>query len=135
MFCPNCRSEFRAGIETCPDCNVPLVASLPTESHDQAAWVEVAETADPSLVPVLRSALEAAGIPCVFEGEEAVGIFPLGLNDTHFSQSGIAARLMVPADRLAEARDVLDTAATSQGVADNDASAAPESASDPNDRG
>ncbi len=130
MFCPNCRSEFRAGITTCPDCNVPLVDALPVERHDQAAWVEVAETADPSLLPVLRSVLEGAGIPCTFEGEEAVGIFPLGLNDTHFAQSGIAARLLVPADRLAEARELLDTAATSQGMAENDAGAAPEPSED-----
>jgi hypothetical protein len=130
MFCPNCRSEFRSGITTCPDCNVPLVDSLPEQRHDQAAWVEVAETADPSLVPVLRSALEGAGIPCLLDGEEAVGIFPLGLNDTHFAQSGIAARLMVPADRLAEARELLSTAASSQGVAENDASAPPEASDD-----
>jgi len=66
----------------------------------------------------------------VLDGEEAVGIFPLGLNDTHFAQSGIAARLMVPADRVAEARELLDTAASSQGMAENDASAPPESDDD-----
>lgn len=121
MYCPNCRSEFRSGVPRCPDCDVPLVAALPVERHDQAAWVEAMETADPALLPVLRSALEAAGIPCAVAGEEAVGIFPLGLNDTHFAQSGIAARLLVPPDRLAEARELLSTTATTQEPTANDA--------------
>ena len=109
MICPNCRSEFREGIERCPDCDVPLVKSLAEESHDQAPWVEVMETADPSLIPVLRSVLEGAGIPCAIEGEEAVGIFPVGMGDTHFAQSGIGAQVMVPADRADEALALLES--------------------------
>lgn len=114
MICPNCRSEFRAGFDRCPDCDVPLVASLPAERHDQPAWVEVMETADPGLLPLLRSVLESAGIPCTVEGEESVGIFPLGLGDTHFAQSGIAAKVLVPADRAAEARALLESTASPQ---------------------
>lgn len=114
MICPNCRSEFREGIDRCPDCDVPLVASLPAERHDQAAWVEVMETADPGLLPLLRSVLESAGIPCTIEGEESVGMFPLGLGDTHFAQSGIAARVLVPAERADEARALLESTASPQ---------------------
>ena len=29
MFCPQCRSEYRAGFTTCAHCHVPLVAELP----------------------------------------------------------------------------------------------------------
>ncbi|MEO8505319.1 MAG: DUF2007 domain-containing protein [Acidobacteriota bacterium] len=109
MICPNCRSEFREGIERCPDCDLPLVKSLPVERHDQAPWVEIMETADPSLIPVLRSVLEGAGIPCAIEGEEAVGIFPVGIGDTHLAQSGIGARVKVPADRADEALALLES--------------------------
>jgi hypothetical protein len=28
MFCPKCRSEFRAGVKTCANCEVPLVEEL-----------------------------------------------------------------------------------------------------------
>ena len=116
MVCPECRSEFTAGTERCPDCGVALVETLPPANPDQPAWIEVIETADPSLLPVLESALDAAGIPCTVAGEEAVGIFPLGLNDTHFAQSGIAARLLVPREREAEAREILATTANAEGL-------------------
>lgn len=38
-FCPNCRNEFRAGVNRCPDCETDLVPALPEEKdHD---FVEV----------------------------------------------------------------------------------------------
>lgn len=98
----------------CPDCNVPLVGAVPAERHDQTEWLEAIETADPGLLPVLESVLAAAGIPCMVAGEEAVGVLPLGLPDTRFAQSGIAARLLVPADRLKEARKLLATTASTE---------------------
>ena len=35
-FCPNCEAEYRAGITTCPDCNIELVPALTPENkvHD-----------------------------------------------------------------------------------------------------
>lgn len=45
-FCPECKYEYRAGIEKCPDCRKPLVESLdaPTEKQEQASdarYIEV----------------------------------------------------------------------------------------------
>jgi hypothetical protein len=34
MFCPNCRTEYRAGFTKCADCDVDLVATLPAEDAD-----------------------------------------------------------------------------------------------------
>jgi hypothetical protein len=31
MYCPKCRTEFRKGFDTCLDCEIPLVAELPSE--------------------------------------------------------------------------------------------------------
>jgi hypothetical protein len=37
-FCPNCEAEYRAGITTCPDCNLELVSELTPETrvHDKS---------------------------------------------------------------------------------------------------
>jgi putative signal transducing protein len=36
-FCPECEAEYKAGITTCPDCNVELVGALTpaTRVHDK----------------------------------------------------------------------------------------------------
>lgn len=35
MFCPNCRAEYRDGFVRCADCEVELIADLPTsDPHD-----------------------------------------------------------------------------------------------------
>ncbi len=35
-WCPNCRNEYREGIETCADCGVALVDQLPEEENKEA---------------------------------------------------------------------------------------------------
>ena len=53
----------------------------------------------------LRSALEAAGIPVVLRFEAAARYYPVTVDGLG------AVRIMVPADRLEEARMILDTPA------------------------
>lgn len=42
-YCPRCRYELEENIETCPDCNVDLVAELLPipEEYEDAEWVEL----------------------------------------------------------------------------------------------
>jgi len=40
--------------------------------------VEVFRTSDPALAPVIRSLFAASGIPFEIEGEETMGLFPIG---------------------------------------------------------
>lgn len=118
MICPNCRSEFREGFTRCPDCDVELVARLPADARPGKGedWVEVIDTADVSLLPILRSALDGAGIPFVVEGDEGLGLWPLSLHETAFGvKHGLAARIFVPADRAAEAHELLASGATPEG--------------------
>jgi len=72
---------------------------------DRDAYVPVWSTTDSFLLPVIRSALDAAGIPHVVQGEEAHRLFPLGA--VGGSQSsfrlGLAATILVPPDREEEA--------------------------------
>ena len=71
--------------------------------------VEVFETADPTLLPVLRSALEAAGIPFYTEGEESFGLLPLSGGFVS-NEDPMAVEIHVPADRAEEARALISTA-------------------------
>jgi Putative prokaryotic signal transducing protein len=96
MFCPNCRSEYRAGFTRCSDCDVALVAELPAEEKPEFVdLVEVLSTADVGQISLIESILEAEEIPYLPQGEN----FNLGRN--------IAVRFLVPRDYLAQAKEVL----------------------------
>lgn len=80
MICPNCRAEYRDGFTVCVDCEIPLVAQLPTPnlSPDTNAPVQADATDyqphedpycafwhgnDARLHAELCSVLDEAGIP------------------------------------------------------------------------
>jgi len=83
--------------------------------------------ADAATLPVLRSALDAAGIPYIVDGEGVVGILPLGDVTEDEEHRGFGIVLHVPADRAEEARALLAGDATLTG--DDD----PETPVDPGD--
>lgn len=75
MFCPQCRSEYPAGVTRCAECDVDLVAELPpAPSHETegADLVPVLVTSDESRLAVAKSLLAAEGLPYVAEGEEGL---------------------------------------------------------------
>lgn len=106
MYCPKCRSEYREGIYTCADCGVSLVDALPLASD--AELVQVFNTTDPALFPIVKSVLDAAGIPYLVQGEEHLGLFPLGLFGAAVSKRALGAIIRVPADRADETRELLN---------------------------
>jgi hypothetical protein len=106
VYCPECRSEYRDGIYTCADCGVSLVEAPPTESDDEL--VTIFNTTDPALFPIIKSVLDAAGIPYVVQGEEHLGLFPLGLFGAAVSKRALGAIIRVPADRADETRELLN---------------------------
>jgi Putative prokaryotic signal transducing protein len=96
MFCPNCRSEYRAGFDRCKDCDVGLLTELPAEEKAEFVdLVEVLSIADPGQIALVKSLLEAEEIPYLPQGEN----FNLGRN--------IAIRFLVPRDYLIQAREIL----------------------------
>ena len=105
-FCPECRTEYRAGFDRCSDCGAALVEVLPAERHAAAPYQLLLSTADPDLLPVVTSALDGAGIPWIADGAEAAALLPLGVG--RGSSHGVAAEIHVPADRLEEARALLE---------------------------
>lgn len=87
-------------------------------SRSEADLVAVFETDNPALVPVARSALEAAGVPFTVQGEAAFGLLPIAGIGGPFAEHGLAVRFLVPGDRAAEARAVLAETAVAAGEPD-----------------
>ena len=98
MYCPKCNAEYREGVRRCADCGVALVERLPEADERQSVdFEEILATYNPGDVAVVKSILVNAGIPYFFHGENFMHVRPLIE----------PARLMVPKDRVAEARSLL----------------------------
>ncbi|MFQ5890807.1 MAG: DUF2007 domain-containing protein [Gemmatimonadota bacterium] len=111
MFCPSCGTEYRPGFDRCADCDVPLTEKAPPEpSHEGTDLVELTSTTDVGFLPLVKSVLDAAGIPYVVQGEEALGLLPVGAYSGREGPRPLRASILVPGDRLEEARSLLDSA-------------------------
>lgn len=111
MYCPNCGAEYRQGVETCADCDVALVHEPPDaseEDHQAPDYVEVFETSDVDLIPVIKSLLDGAEIPYLTRGEGLMDLFPSQLGGIYHSTAQVKFR--VPAERAAEAQKLLEEA-------------------------
>ena len=103
MYCPECRAEFRDEIAVCPDCEISLVAELPEEADlSEDELVLVMETADVAVLPVVKSLLRAAGVPFIVQGDEAMGVLPvgrIGLGGLTSKGHGLSAGILVTCRR------------------------------------
>ena len=73
--------------------------------------VRVFETDDVTLVPILKSILEEAGIPYYVQGDEGIGLFPVGSYGTHSEHHGLMTVIFhVQAPHEEEARQLLHSA-------------------------
>jgi hypothetical protein len=71
--------------------------------------IAVMRTSDSNLMPVLKSVLDAAGIPYVVQGDEAMGLLPLGPFGGGVFSRVLGASILVPADRAEEARALIES--------------------------
>ena len=69
--------------------------------------VPVLKTTDPALLSVLKTVLEAAGVPFVIQGEAGVGLFPLGPAGEKVTNRMTGTTILVPRSREEEARALL----------------------------
>jgi hypothetical protein len=116
MICPECRAEYRPGIRRCADCGVALVLALPEEAHDALELVPVCELHEPSDLLAVRSALDGAGIPFELDDESAVP----GASLAGLDPMGRVAVVLVPKDRLQEARALLGESGDDEEEGDDD---------------
>jgi hypothetical protein len=110
MFCPNCRAEYREGIERCPDCEVPLVAELEEAEPGEpdAKLVKVFQTGEAAIIPVVESVLGGAGIEFLAKGEEVQDLFGLGRLGTNYSYVAGPVEFLVREADAATARELLE---------------------------
>lgn len=85
MFCPNCEAEYKDHVETCVDCQLPLVSEdnqeLQTKQKtktDDLELVQIFSTQDPMLVALAKSLLDEAHIPAMVRNEGLQDLFGFG---------------------------------------------------------
>jgi len=118
MFCPECGAEFKEGIKTCDECDVALVVDPPPEPELEN-YVSVLETSDLPALPVIKSALRAAGIPTRIEGEGLIDLFPTTVRGAPMHSSAGEVIIRVPEEYADEARRLLEEAAMVKDPADD----------------
>ncbi len=74
MFCPRCRSEYRAGFARCADCGIALVPQLSDQAPDRGrldeiGWVEVYATFLEERNVVVKALLDGEGVPYSARGD------------------------------------------------------------------
>jgi len=104
MFCPQCRSQYPAGIFLCPDCRVPLSAALVEENADAPddPVVTATEVFNPAEAEIVCSLLQAHGIPCILKAEN-----PYAVDATYTVGPLARRRILVRTSDLQRAREIL----------------------------
>jgi Putative prokaryotic signal transducing protein len=102
MYCPECTVEYREGLSQCPDCGVSLLPGAPPPGDPNLELMAVFEGGDPITFALAKGFLEDAGIPFFIRADEHSGHTPA------FSSPFLSRTIVVGADRLAEARAILE---------------------------
>jgi len=79
-YCPECRAEYRAEVQRCPDCDVDLTDSPPQEppvatDSEGLELIELASFPNYSEAEMIKEVLEGNGIRTVLRGEaDPIGV-------------------------------------------------------------
>lgn len=116
MRCPRCGAEIQNGLDRCLHCDEPpTVRPQPDPSHEGEDLVILVSITDVGLLPVIKSLLDGVGIPYIVQGEEALGLLPVGAFSGGVSPGALSANILVPGDRLEEAQALLRQGASDPG--------------------
>lgn len=107
MFCPDCETEYREGIERCSDCGALLVESLESDPGE-SRLVPLADEKSAEVVGELIDRLEKAGVPYVVEAGTALALLDRVI-EGEFEPEPWRARIYVAAGECeARARRIAD---------------------------
>ena len=79
MFCPNCKCEYKPGIEKCPDCGADLVdkSKEPKRTAEkEGKWALLCTTKNTVYADFLKGTLEKNDIPCLVKNEGGMMSYP-----------------------------------------------------------
>lgn len=76
------------------------------------------ESTDTSQLPVVKSVLQAAGIPFLVQGDKAFGLLPVGGVTGFFEDHSLGVNILVPRSHAEEARALLASDVTDPGSSD-----------------
>lgn len=104
-FCPQCRSEYEAETERCPDCGLSLVEELADMEDQGEVGNFVLLHVFPNVVyaEMVRETLENRGIPCLVKADMLTSAYGSG-------GGGVATRvrIFVPENRRTESDDIMN---------------------------
>jgi hypothetical protein len=104
MRCPVCGDEYRAGILTCVECEVPLIPEAPPQAEEfpDDPLVLAVEVYNPSEAEIVCSLLAAHDVPCLLKAENQYAV------DATYTVGPLARRrILVRQSDLPRARDIL----------------------------
>ena len=108
MYCPACDSEYVAGIQHCPVCDVALVAEpirQDTGVPADESVVTAVEVWNPAEAEIVCSLLRGHGIPCLLKAENQYAV------DATYTVGPLARRrILVRESDLDRAREILQAA-------------------------
>jgi hypothetical protein len=108
VICPNCGTEYRDGFTRCADCDVDLVEPPPPpEPPPQIDLVQVFESGNPALIPVIESILEDAGIDYMTKSEPIQHMFGWGTFGSNLNYVIGPVQFLVRAEDADAARELL----------------------------
>lgn len=103
-FCPNCRLEYKEGVDKCPDCGADIVDELPEEKPPpEPNFVPLRNLPSRMYAQMLQEALNNEGIPSMIKGDEGI---PLRTTTAHIPVSKII--LCVPEKDVEKAEEIAD---------------------------